>query len=174
MNYFIFLFACQSPSPPLDPNGMLQPMFWTHFQGAIGCTGIHLSTWSPDGTVGMDIAIPGIPTDREVNAVFHIADRSAMVMVETGREIPVNFCVDEIAEIPVQQVYHSTTGTVELQIQQDGDEYYATAKLMDVTLQNERVDHAITLSTIQLPNVQLSAKRTQDPNRKRIQHDIGH
>lgn len=117
----------------------------------------------------MDISIPGLPDDREIKATFNIERQQALIMVETGREIPVNFCVDKIAEIPVQKVYHSLSGTVDLEIIKDHDGYYASAQLSDIMLQSEMDRHEIKLSTIVLPNIRLDKIKTQTPGRKLLQ-----
>ena len=166
-----FYVACRSaPPPPINSAGVLQAEFWRSFQGSLGCTGIHLTTWNSTGTVGMDIQIPGIPSDRPMSQRLSIEARDAMVMVETGQEIPLNFCVDAIVEIPVQHVYHATEGTVHIEISPVDNAYYATAKLSGVLLESERGDHKIALPSLQLPDVRIGEKRSQSSSRPRIQH----
>ena len=162
--------SCRSqPVVPIDSAGLLQPQFWTAFQGSLGCSGIHLTTWNPEGTVGMDIHIPVTPTDTSTQTVFNLDTKDAIVMVETGQEIPLNFCVDEIVEIPVQQVYHSQKGTITLSFAHKDNLNQATVNLSDVELKSEFSNHIITMPEIQLPDVSIGPIRTQTSNRPRIQ-----
>lgn len=163
--------SCRSqPVVPIDSAGLLQPQFWTAFQGSLGCSGIHLTTWNSAGTVGMDIHIPVTPTDLSSPTTFNLGTRDAIVMVETGQEIPLNFCVDETVEIPVQQVYHSQKGVINLSLEQKDNQSYATVKLSGVELKSEYANHSITMPEIQLPDVSIGPIRAQTSNRPRLQH----
>ena len=138
----------------------------------MGCDGIHLTTWSPDGRVGMDVSIPGVSIDHPIaHQSFSISKQEALVMVETGKDISVNFCVDKIALIPVQKVYQSVSGTVDLQLSLSGDASLASVLLKDITLQMEGGSHEITMPSIQLNDMLISPKRAQDPSRALIEND---
>ena len=172
MLFALLFVACRStPVNPVDSSGLLQPEFWTVFQGSLGCTnsGIHLTTWNPEGTVGMDIHIPMLPSDSSTTRTFRLDRKDAIVMVETGQEIPLNFCVDEIVEIPVQQVYHSHSGTVTLSMNHNNNQKFATVKLSGVKLKSESKNHQIELPDIQLTDVLIDARRKQMSNRPRLQ-----
>jgi hypothetical protein len=169
----IYFLSCHADLPdPINTHGELSDQFWKHFRGGMGCEGVHLTTWSPDGRVGMDVSIPWASIQQPIaEQSFSINKREAQVMIETGRDIPVNFCVDKIALIPVQKVYHSVSGTIDLQVSISDEAPLASVVLRDITLKVEGGSHEITMPTIHLNDILISPKRKQDPNRKLIGKD---
>ena len=78
--------------------------------------------WNADGTIGMVISVHTVQpanisegSDRSLD----LAVRDAFVMIEIGEEIPTNFCVTSIQQIPVSTVLESTAGQIGLQRQAD-------------------------------------------------------
>jgi hypothetical protein len=78
--------------------------------------------WNTEATIGMVVSVHTVQpanVSEGANQSLDVAARDAFVMIEIGEEIPTNFCVASIQQIPVSTVLESMSGQVELQRQAD-------------------------------------------------------
>lgn len=78
--------------------------------------------WNSDATIGMVVSVHTVqPKNISDGSIvsLDLVSRDAFVMIEIGEEIPTNFCVTSIQQIPVSTVLESMSGQIQLQRQAD-------------------------------------------------------
>lgn len=147
----ILLLSCSKANYPPVLDGELQPNFWQHFEQSLGCWPDHLYAWNIEGTVGLDVFIahPFSQIDEPEMFTIDLSKPGNIVMVETGRQIPDNFCVTDIQTIPVSRVYESKSGMIEVQV--DLEEQKLGARLKQVELYHPETKHKITIPNLRFP-----------------------
>jgi hypothetical protein len=125
----------------------------------MGCWPDHLYAWNEQESVGIDVfianafALPQAPSNLTIN----LEDPGNLVMVETGKQIPDNFCVEKISIIPVARVYESTSGVLEVEI--DHINKRLGVELNEVTLKDPTSKHELTIPKLTFPIQDLYRKR---------------
>ena len=155
----ILLLSCSKATFPAEKDGVLQPNFWMHFDNSLGCWPDHLYAWNKEGTVGIDVFIanafarPDDPSSIKID----LSKPGNIVMVETGKQIPDNFCVEQISIIPVARVYESTSGILDVSIDHKGNRLGVT--LQDVTIKHKETNHVVNIPSVTFPLQDLYPKR---------------
>jgi len=155
------LFSCQSRIQPLDEKKHLQPEFWRSFSDSKGCEKLSLYAWNASGTVGLEVTALNIPVSASEEFLLDVAARDVVILVETGADIPKNFCVHEIQQIPVAYVYEGISGFVRMNIRygEAGKPQKASVQLEDVVVVEPKTKKQITINGLNLGMLDLWKRR---------------
>lgn len=145
----------------MDEKKHLQPEFWRSFSDSKGCDTLSLYAWNASGTVGLEVTALNIPTSASEEFLLEVAKRDVVILVETGANIPKNFCVNEIQQIPVAYVYEGVSGAVRMSIRfgEDGKPQKASARLEDVVVVEPKTQKQITIQGLNLGMLDLWPRR---------------
>ena len=105
--------------------------------------------WNAEGTIGLVVSVHTTePADLSDDAAktLSIEHRDAFVMVEVGEQIPTNFCVSTISQIPVHTVLESMDGTAILAKNDNG----WTVTLREIQLRDQYDGRRLKLPTTQI------------------------
>ncbi len=147
----ILNLACSEAENPPVINGVLQDDFWNSFHTSLGCWPDHLYAWNKEGTVGIDVFI-ALPFSQHGDVEKFTVDLSQpgnSIMVETGEQIPRNFCVKEIQTIPVMRVYESISGHLSVQLDQQTQQL--GVHIEKARLQDSESQHEVNIINLKFP-----------------------
>lgn len=155
------MFSCQSTIEPLDEQKLLQPEFWRSFSDSKGCEQLSLYAWNDDGTVGLEVTGLNVSNSGSGEVLLDIAKKDALVLVETGSNIPKNFCVNEIQQIPVAYVYEGVSGVIRMNMVSgaNGRPQKASARLDNVVVMEPKTKKQITIDGLNLGMLDLLERR---------------
>ena len=145
------LLSCQQTVVPLGADQYLQPQFWRSFSQSKGCQEVSLYAWNSEETLGLEVTALNTPSfEGTRDIVYDLAKRDAVVLVETGSQIPENFCVKQIKQIPVAQVYEGVSGMIRMHLVVKGDIRQASATFENVIVIEPKSKKQIVINNLKL------------------------
>ena len=160
MILFGFL-ACQAEFTALDQEQYLQPEFWKSLSHSKACRDLSFYAWNEEGTIGLEVTVPPVVfPKRSGEQRLDVREKDVVVLSETGKRIPVNFCVHQIKEIPVAHVYESISGFVTVDFELQNQKLVsASAKLENIVLQEERSGKQLRIERLEFSRLAIEERK---------------
>lgn len=121
-------------------------VIWTEH---LHCENLAFYMWNDVDTQGMEIRILSRNSNEFQEGqqyTFDIARKEVYILLEQGKHISQNFCVDRIQEIPISRVYEAEKGQVV--VWREGSEF--SGKVVFAQLQQEHGTDSMILENIDI------------------------
>ena len=128
----------------------------------MACDPLSFFAWNDAGTIGLELSYPPITlSQRRATLRTNIAKSDVHVVIETGNNIPTNFCASETQIIPVQSVYEAQDGVVisTMKYNDSGQLTGAEAELNGVVFIEPVSGHKIQIPSLLFKPQSIQSKR---------------